>query len=289
MLSFPVSPTSGQQFRGWTWDGVKWSPTKLDRAPRCGILRLNGASPQNSLIFLPRNGDQIKINGLIYKIPSAGILGTANNCFLEGVGGSSLVYNVIYYIYAFMHATLGMQLDFSTTGHTTSVQAGNVGVEIKSGDNTRTLVGITWAAGNAPTSNTFYDNAASRMVRSWFNRRSDMLGVPQQSVVCDPTNGYAFFGVQFVALSDDNLKAEAQWWGTGGAWGNLACAMQLNSGTYGASIAVSTPYTVSQYKSIKAIGASVATEGRNQLNFVMSNVNAGQASGYGYLHAVLRC
>lgn len=102
----------------------------------------------------PYGGNGLIISGVRYAVPSAGI--TAST--------SGLSDNTTYYLYAFMNSGT-MTLERSTTGHVTDTTAGNIGVEIKSGDNTRTLVGM--ARRNA--SSNWADSATQRFVRSWFN------------------------------------------------------------------------------------------------------------------------
>jgi hypothetical protein len=55
-------------------------------------------------------------------------------------------------------------LEVSTTGHATSP---TTGVEIKSGDSTRTLVGMVYTT----AASVFADSLSQRFVASWFNRR----------------------------------------------------------------------------------------------------------------------
>jgi hypothetical protein len=93
--------------------------------------------------------------------------------FVNGVGGSTVAANTTYYVYVFNNAGT-LALDFCSTGHATSTTAGNVGTEIKSGDNTRTLVGMTYTNGVATqfqinlggTSTT----AGAISTITWFNR-----------------------------------------------------------------------------------------------------------------------
>lgn len=105
-----------------------------------------------SVSLVPFNGNFIKINGKLYTIPSSGVTGT----------NAGLSANTLYYVYLYNNAGT-LSLEFSTTVHATSATAGNAGVEIKSGDDTRTLVGMV------------YTNASSQftpnLVSSWFNRR----------------------------------------------------------------------------------------------------------------------
>jgi hypothetical protein len=56
--------------------------------------------------------------------------------------------------------------DFSTTGHSPSGTAGNVGTEIKNGDDTRSLIGMVRTNSSAQ----FQDDPQNRFVLNWFNR-----------------------------------------------------------------------------------------------------------------------
>lgn len=100
------------------------------------------------------NGGLLNINGLPETIPAAGV--TAAN---TGLAASTL-----YYVYAYMNAG-AMALELSTTGHSTHTN----GVEIKTGDSTRTLVGMIRTNGSTPGQ--FLDDATNICVLSWFNRR----------------------------------------------------------------------------------------------------------------------
>ncbi|MDD1594125.1 MULTISPECIES: hypothetical protein [Bradyrhizobium] len=56
-------------------------------------------------------------------------------------------------------------LKASTTGHSTSSTAGSIGVEYKTGDETRSLVGFA----RIITGPAWQDTPAQRFVRSWYN------------------------------------------------------------------------------------------------------------------------
>jgi hypothetical protein len=128
----------------------------------CGRLTFVSAT---SLKFAPVYGDLIKINGALYQIPSAGIAGLANTgVFVNGTASQNLAASTVYYVYAFSNSGT-ITADFAATSHATSSTAGNVGVEIKSGDDTRSLIGMI--ATNA--SSQFADSASQRFTRSWFN------------------------------------------------------------------------------------------------------------------------
>lgn len=116
-----------------------------------GQCRLSVASA-TSLKLSPYNGNVLVINGIPQTIPSAGV--TLSNA---GLAASTL-----YYVYAYMNSGT-MTLEVVTTSHAT----GTNGVEIKSGDATRTLVGMIYT--NA--SSQFVDSASSRTCLNWFNRR----------------------------------------------------------------------------------------------------------------------
>lgn len=112
------------------------------------------------LTLSPYQGQYIKIAGALYAIPSAGV--TASN---SGLSASTL-----YYVYAYVSSG-SVALSISATGHSTDSTAGNVGVEIKTGDNAYTLVGMIYT--NA--SSQFQDSASARGVLSFFNRRIKYL------------------------------------------------------------------------------------------------------------------
>jgi len=260
MLSFPASPYVGQRFQGWVWDSVKWAPAKSERAPRCGRLQLGGASPANSLTFIPFKGDDIKINGLIYKIPAAGLTATQGSLYLNKVAGSTLAPSTRYYVYVFFDGTT-LQLNFSTTGRATSTTAGNVGTEICAGDDSQTLVGITFTAGGSPV---FFDQAVYRYVRSWFNRPRAALvnGVVLNNTATTPI---AVLAVLWIAFSDDSFIVHAMGVGTASVSSNIYVGLLLNGVGFGAGAAHSTPHAGSQYVTAKAHGAGVCSEQGNNL------------------------
>lgn len=113
-------------------------------------LSLSGGN----LKLSPYMGNNLTINGVANAIPSAGVT--------LGPGGLSV--STLYYIYAYMSGAT-MTLEASTTGHATDT---TTGVEIKSGDATRTLVGMCVPQ----TGPAFADSGTKRLVLSWFNRRN---------------------------------------------------------------------------------------------------------------------
>ena len=107
-----------------------------------------------SLQLSPYNGNLMKVNGRDCTIPDAGVTLAA-----------PATTNTTYYIYAVATAGVITSLEASTTGHSTDTTAGNKGVEIKTGDSTRSLVGMARTVGSA-----WVDSVTQPFVRSWFNR-----------------------------------------------------------------------------------------------------------------------
>lgn len=108
------------------------------------------AKVSSNLVLVPFNGNLLTINLAAETIPDAGV-----SLAPTGVAGTTA------YVYAFMSAGT-MTLETSTT--VPAPQAAS-GVQIKTGDATRTLVGMVRPiAGPA-----WADSAAQRFVRSWFN------------------------------------------------------------------------------------------------------------------------
>jgi hypothetical protein len=121
-----------------------------------GRLTLNGAN----LNFCPYNGRSVIIGGAQQAIPSA--------CVALAATGTTAT--TLYYVYAWMNAGT-MTLEASTTAHATDA---TTGVEIKSGDATRTLVGMARPiAGPA-----WVDSQTQRFVASWFNRQTKNINGP---------------------------------------------------------------------------------------------------------------
>jgi hypothetical protein len=115
---------------------------------------LLSAVSSTQIKLIPYNGCFIQIAGKIYAIPSGGITAANTSVFVNGTSGQNLAANTLYYVYLFNNSGT-LTIDFSTTGHATDSTAGNVGVEIESGNNSSTLVGSAPYVG----------------VLSWFNRR----------------------------------------------------------------------------------------------------------------------
>jgi len=102
--------------------------------------------------LLPRNGNLLTINGVPRPIPAAGVT------LASSAMGAD---NTTYFVYAYWTGS-AIALEVSTTTHATDTATG---MRVKSGDATRTLVGMVRRAIGA----TFQDSTTIRYVRSWFN------------------------------------------------------------------------------------------------------------------------
>ena len=105
----------------------------------------------SNLVLKPYNGNKLRINAAPQTIPSAGVT----------LAPTGLAASTTYFIYAYMNAGV-MTLEASATGHSTDTTNG---VEIKTGDATRTLVGQARTTASVQ----FIDYANQRFLRTWFN------------------------------------------------------------------------------------------------------------------------
>lgn len=120
-------------------------------APPLGQCRL--AVSGADLVLSPYNGNAININNQLYIIPSGGVTLTSS-----GAANSTW-----YYIYAYISGS-AIALERSTTGRATNT---TTGMQQKSGDATRTLVGAVYTTGSGG----FVDTSGQRQTISWFNRQ----------------------------------------------------------------------------------------------------------------------
>lgn len=85
------------------------------------------------------------------------------------VAGAGLSASTLYYLYAFDNAGT-LTLEASATGHVTD---STFGIEIKSGDSTRALVGMVYV----DAASHFVDSTVARHLANWFNRaKADLVG-----------------------------------------------------------------------------------------------------------------
>ncbi|HAU74607.1 MAG TPA: hypothetical protein DCW88_03470 [Agrobacterium sp.] len=139
----------------FVFDGAAWRLADLalsDVPMNFGQCRLSVKSA-TALLLSPYSGNSLMINGSPVKIPSGGVA-------LTNAGLSA---NTVYNVYAFVSGGT-LTLEASAAAHSTDP---STGVEIKTGDPLRTLVGKIRT--NA-TSN-FADTTNYRGCINWFNRR----------------------------------------------------------------------------------------------------------------------
>lgn len=114
------------------------------------------------------NGNKVIFpSGAVAIIPLAGITTTQGSLYLNGTVNSTLSNSTFYYAYLAIVSGSPV-IDWSTTGRATD---STTGIQIKSGDNTRVLVGSAYVT----SSGTFVDSAVNRYVRSWYNRGNKYL------------------------------------------------------------------------------------------------------------------
>ena len=132
-----------------------------------------------NIVLSPLNGNKLLIAGVSQSIPGAGV----------SLAPTGLTPGSLYYTYAFMSAGV-MTLEASTTGHSTDAATG---VEIKTGDASRTLVGMT----RPITGPAFQDSAAQRFVLSYFNRVDVTASVPYTANVSTSSATYVELSAAF--------------------------------------------------------------------------------------------
>ena len=156
-----------------------------------------------TLSFTPFGGALIRINGALYTIPASGITGLGNaNVYVNGVAGQNLAASTLYRVYCFNNSGV-LTGDFSATGHATSSTTGNVGTEIKSGDDTRTFIGLIYT--NA--SSQFTDAPSSRCVRSWVNRKQiSFSGSVSGNTTSTAATGLGGLNLPVVCFADDVIN-----------------------------------------------------------------------------------
>lgn len=144
-----------------------------------------------NLVLRRHKGLWLCINDKMYAIPAAGV----------SLAATGLTPSTLYYIYAYMSGAT-MTLEASTTGHATDA---TTGVEIKSGDATRTLVGKA----RVVTGPAWADTDAQRFVISWFNqiprRIYNVSGSLQSTTSTTPVPISAL--MEFLSWGDSHVSA----------------------------------------------------------------------------------
>lgn len=177
---------------------------------QCRLTRQDATT----LKLLQANGSNLNIAGLPHQIPAAGV--TVTNAGLSA--------ETVYFVYAYSNAG-AIALELSATGHSTSTS----GIETKTGDTTRTLVGMV----RTNASSQFVDDDTNICVLSWFNRRRKIgraRFTANRASVADPTDFsevHTEIRVNFLTWADDAVRQAitGAWTVTGGGTGHGYCSI----------------------------------------------------------------
>ena len=217
--------------------------------------------------LVPFRGDAIRIQGQIYSIPAGGV--TLSN--------SGMANATMYNVYAYMSSGV-MTLEYSGTTHVTDTTAGNVGTEIKSGDSSRTLVGLV----RTDSSGLFMFTATNKMVRSWMNRQA----APMQSIALGSnltlTNTFANCtgGISFVAWANETIIWNSFLSYTGSTTGNIVTTIcALDGSQVGTGFAINPDGTGRVLPQGGPFSAGQLTEGFHSC-FCQAQQNSGTNSIY---------
>jgi len=211
-----------------------------------GQCRLSVVST-TSLKLSQYNGQNLQIGGGLQQIPAAGVT----------VSNTGLSATTLYYVYAAV-VSGAMVLELSTTGHSTATN----GVETKTGDTSRTLVGMI--ATNA--SSQFVDSLASPTCFNWFNRRliSASAGVLSGAVAGSTfTEINTGLRLTFLAWPDETVDVSV----VGNMFGDTASALltlspSLDSAQWGMGVSSSDSASGLQ-RPATARAVALVSEGRH--------------------------
>ena len=152
-----------------------------------------------TLTLKPYDGSGLVISGTQVHVPGRGV----------SIANTGLSATTLYYVYGYSNSG-SVALELSTMGHATSTTAGNVGIEIKSGDDSRTLVGMVYTNAKAKFQDFTGDNStpAVRTVLNWFNRRDLFLASPGSG-----NGGCSTSSTSFVELCSSIWRMTMLSWG----------------------------------------------------------------------------
>lgn len=214
------------------------------------ILSLSGGN----LVLSRKNGSLMFINGSNQTIPSAGVT----------LAATGLTAGTLYYIYAFMNSGT-MTLEASTTAYAIDT---STGMPIKTGDATRTLVGMA----RPDTGPAWIDNPNKRFVRSWFNS-------PTISLFANFTTGRPTASASFVELNSE-IRCEFLIWPGETLQGAGAGSVSNNT----ASAACFTSIGVDSTTTPEVGGASYSsTNANNSGAFSVPVIRSNLTQGYHFI------
>lgn len=203
-----------------------------------------------SLKLSPKNGNLLTIDGINEEVPSAGVT----------LAATGLTTSTLHYVYAYMSGAT-MTLEAVTTAPTTDA---TTSVEVKTGDASRTLVGMAYVT----TGPAFLDNATNRHVVSYYNRRARPLVVSLATAATLTDTSFAVVSssleLSFLTWGDEPVHASVNgsWAVTGVATG---FARLLFDGATSGVARASTSVTTTTALPLNEI-ASTLTRGRHTVN-----------------------
>jgi hypothetical protein len=174
-------------------------------------LTLSGGN----LTLSPYSGNKLSINGTAQTVPSATVT----------LSASGLSVGTLYYIYAYMSSGT-MTLEASTTAYATDT---STGVAIKSGDATRTLVGMA----RPVTGPAWVDSLTQRYVRTWYNRTPvRLLGARAGSVLTTTSTSYTELStglrVEFLSWAGEVVEMASTGWSYNGTTEETSTVVALD-------------------------------------------------------------
>lgn len=187
-------------------------PFKMNAHGQCRLEK-DGSNLKLSLY----NGNNLVIDGKSVDIPAAGVT----------LAATGLTAGTTYYIYAFESGS-DIALEASTTTHA----VGASGIEVKSGDESRTLVGMA----RAITGPAWEDSDANRFVASWFNRKPKGLANHLTVTRAITSSTYVEINseirVEFLTWDDEavDISSHGNMWNDGGGFGSR-CTISFDGTT----------------------------------------------------------
>jgi hypothetical protein len=198
------------------------------------IYRADG----NNLGIRPRAGGRLIVNG-----ESLPVVATTKSI-------TSVTNDVASYVFAYKNGTV---LDYEFANATTTSRATHTdGVEIKSGDPSRTLIGIIFKS----SAFGFVDTPQYRLVANWFHRRPRSLNIATANASVTATTLTAISTGFFVCWTGDDIEflQSGHAYSNGGAAGVIGSGIISDTTQVGAE-ALSQVYAVNHYYAQATVGS----------------------------------
>jgi len=269
-------------------DGTNYSAMVVPAdVPSTGAGRLTYVSA-TQIKFAPYNGQWVKVGGVWRQIPSAAITAGNTGVYVNTSPGQNLLANQVYYVYLFDNAGTPT-IDYSGSGYVYDTAAGNIGVAVKTADNTRSLIGFV--ATNASAQ--FADSSANRQVSSWFNRVSKVSMGASSSGASSTSTSWAEISsscrVYYISFVDEEVLVTLS---GAAAHGTANGGLYLSFGLDGSQIGPASLVTSSaagQWIGASAVGRFGASESAvHYFTPFCLLTTAGTASFYVWCTALIR-